>query len=122
MVPYGTFLEPFSESLASGGITSYFLSYFLSIPPLWSFSAHMAMWWLVDLGVYYYLNALLPPRKFEFMRAWVIREILAFPIFMIACFGSRVEWRGEVYNVDWSGVATKISAWTVLLSPFIEIL
>jgi ceramide glucosyltransferase len=110
MVLYGTFLEPFSESLVSGGITSFFLSHFLSIPPLWSFSVHMGMWWLSDLAVYYYLNGLIPRRKFEFARAWVLREIMAFPIFIIACFGSRVEWRGEVYSVDWSGVATKVSA------------
>lgn len=110
MVPYGTFLEPFSESLVSGGITSYFLSHFFAISSLWSFSIHLGLWWLIDLGVYYYLNGVLPPRKTEFMRAWVLREILALPIFMIACLGSTVEWRGEVYDVDWSGVATKVSA------------
>ena len=101
MVLAATLLEPFTECVVVVSITAASLHYLFGIP-LWVLpTIHFPLWLLVDLDVYASLagHPLPAARRWEFILAWLAREILALPIFLLAIFGNEVEWRGQKYQV-----------------------
>ncbi|TFK36872.1 glycosyltransferase family 21 protein [Crucibulum laeve] len=101
MVLAATILEPFTESVMLSVIAASSLSVLLGFPP-WIFLAlHFTLWLLVDLDVYASLAGHSLPKEsaYGFIIAWAAREILAFPIWLLAIFGDEVVWRGKKYQV-----------------------
>lgn len=101
MVLSATLLEPFTESVFLGALTSMSVQ-FLTGFPAWLFLLfHFQLWLAVDLDVYTSLAGHLPPSGTLawFLTAWVIRELLAFPIWFFAVVGSEVVWRGKKYHM-----------------------
>ncbi|KAF4573082.1 hypothetical protein EYR40_003835 [Pleurotus pulmonarius] len=101
MVLAATLLEPFTESIILSLIAASSSKYLFGFPMLLFFPLHFAAWLSVDLDVYASLAGFPLPsdRTWGFLVAWAAREVLALPIWVIAMFGSRVEWRGKQYQV-----------------------
>lgn len=101
MVLAATLLEPFTESVLVSIIASASLKHLLRVSPWLFIPLHFLVWLFVDLDVYASLagHPLPPAMRYEFIAAWIGRELLALPIFLFAIFGSEVVWRGRKYEV-----------------------
>ena len=99
MVLSATIIEPFTECLALCIIGMFSVGPILGIPPLVFAATHLAAWLSVDLGVYAALagHPLPVSEWWSFIGAWAIREIAAFPIWVMGVVGNEVTWRGEPY-------------------------
>ncbi|KAI0068298.1 glycosyltransferase family 21 protein [Artomyces pyxidatus] len=96
-----TLVEPFTESIVLSAIAGTSLRYLTGFP-LWAFlPTHFLCWILVDLDVYESLASysLPPSKRLSFLAAWLARELLALPIWLLAIFGDEVEWRGKRYQI-----------------------
>ncbi|KAG1758990.1 hypothetical protein EDD22DRAFT_161790 [Suillus occidentalis] len=101
MVLAATILEPFTENLIASSIAAASLWYLFDIP-VWLFLVvHHAAWLWVDLDVYESLagHPLPADRRWWFISAWCLRELLALPIWFLAMLGNEVIWRGKKYEV-----------------------
>ncbi len=119
MVAAATYIEPITESIPAGLMGLFALRHFLLFPyalsstPLLAASlavlaAHFTLWHLVDRSVLYALSGgmpLPPGEELLFTFAWVVRELLALPIWAWAVVGSTVDWRGHRYRILSSGRA-----------------
>ncbi|KAF9521133.1 glycosyltransferase family 21 protein [Hydnum rufescens UP504] len=105
MVLLATLLEPLTECLALCCVGAWGLGAFFNFSLSLFFLAHIGLWLTVDLGVYSVLAAspLQMATLWPFIGAWVLREIVALPIWLIAVLGSDVVWRGELYTVTLDG-------------------
>lgn len=110
MVLAATMLEPATESLLSGLIGSFTINVLFNgttrINWVW-YMFHMMIWLVIDYFQYLTIfnlsnEALDVARKFQFqrfIRFWILREILAFPIWLIAMCGSGIDWRGQPFKI-----------------------
>lgn len=105
MVLSATLLEPLTESVFLGVLVSLSVRTLTGLPLWASLPLHFALWLAVDLDVYSSLagNSLPPGSRTSFLTAWVIRELLAFPIWFYAVIGSEVTWRGKKYRMLQNG-------------------
>ncbi|KZT75047.1 glycosyltransferase family 21 protein [Daedalea quercina L-15889] len=105
MVLAATLVEPFSESVMAGSLAAIGSRYLFDITPWLFLPLHFILWLLVDLDVCDSLSGRRVPllSRLAFIGAWVARELLAFPIWLFAIFGSEVEWRGRRYQVMKNG-------------------
>jgi ceramide glucosyltransferase len=111
MVLAATLLEPLTESITAGAFTMWSL-WQLNIPiPAPVFSClHLLAWITVDFYVYAALAMHhVPADQFKsFCAAWLLRELLAFPIWLRAVLGSEVEWRGTKYQMRKNGEVDRV--------------
>ena len=113
MVLSATLLEPWTESIALGAITALSLNCLFGTSHLLFLACHFSAWIIVDLDVYRSIGGHLPPQgsRTSFFVAWMIRELLTFPIWLYAVVGSQVTWRGKKYKMLRNGeVAPVISS------------
>lgn len=111
MVLAATLLEPTTESLLSGIIGSFAINVIMrnKTQILWKwFFIHMLIWFMVDLLQYQRIcttvdeNSGQKARMFQlrkFIQFWLLREVLAFPIWLKAMCGSGIEWRGQQFKI-----------------------
>ncbi|KAI0305015.1 glycosyltransferase like family 2-domain-containing protein [Russula brevipes] len=111
MTLLATLLEPFTESIMLSAIAATSARFLAGIPIRLFLPAHFVLWVLVDLDVHASLAGHpLPQAKWRnFLVAWVVREVLAFPIWLLAMFGDEVEWRGRRYRVLGNGEAERVA-------------
>ena len=109
-----TMIEPFTESIVCGLCGTWAISrlFGANIPALWL--VHMGVWLSVDLRVRRSLGTNVrgmgpPEGTAGFVLAWMIREILALPVFFYAVLGSEVVWRGKKYRIIQSGESRRSS-------------
>ncbi len=106
MVFTATLLEPLTECLAVMLIGWYALSSMNDRVPFLAFALiHVGVWLTLDLGVYAAIagHPLPPSERFSFVGAWMLRELMAFPIWLYGVVGSDVVWRGRTYTVRHNG-------------------
>jgi ceramide glucosyltransferase len=103
-----TMLEPFTESIFGGlcGMWAIARLFGANVAALWL--VHMATWLAVDLSVRRHLGTNVrgmgpPEGKLAFVGAWLVREVLAMPIYLYALCGDQVIWRGKTYRIGQSG-------------------
>ena len=101
MVLSATLLEPWTESIALGTVAVLSIHSLFGIPYLLFLACHFSAWLLVDLDVYCSIAGHPLPRgsRTSFLIAWLIRELLAFPIWLYAVTGSQVTWRRKEYKM-----------------------
>ena len=101
MVLSATLLEPWTESIALGTIAALSTRSLFGIPCWFFLACHFSAWILADLDVYCSVAGHPVPQgsRTSFFIAWVIRELLAFPIWLYAVIGSQVTWRGKKYRM-----------------------
>jgi ceramide glucosyltransferase len=111
MVFAATLVEPLTEGLILSFVGFASLRYFTGLP-LWLFYVlHFACWLLVDFDVYASLAGHPVPdsTRWAFIGAWIVREVLALPIWVLAIIGDQVEWRGRKYKVVRHGEVRRAS-------------
>ncbi|KAJ3029477.1 UNVERIFIED_CONTAM: hypothetical protein HDU68_012057 [Siphonaria sp. JEL0065] len=97
-------LEPFTECLLNGVVSSYAFSYFFGIPRLSFFVGHVLCWFLSDLLLGLAIEKSMVTDNFlRFVAAWIMREISTLPVHLHACAGSSVEWRGAPFRLQPDG-------------------
>lgn len=101
-------IEPFTESIFCGLCGTWAISRLFggNIPALWL--VHMGLWLSVDLSVRRSLrtriHGMVPKESTGmFVVAWMIREVLALPVFLYGIIGDEVTWRGRRYKIIQSG-------------------
>ena len=104
-----TLLEPFTESVMVGILTSWSIQRLLGIASWIFLPLHFIVWILVDLDVYASLagHPLPDNIRWTFIASWMARELLAFPIWLLAMIDDEVEWRGQKYRVLPNGEVAK---------------
>jgi ceramide glucosyltransferase len=115
MVLSATILEPWTESIALGAITALSVHSLFGTSYLLFLACHFSAWIFVDLDVYRSIAGHLPPQgsRTSFFVAWMIRELLAFPIWLYAVVGSHVTWRGKTYRMLRNGEVVPVKPSTV---------
>ncbi|EPQ60509.1 hypothetical protein GLOTRDRAFT_108983 [Gloeophyllum trabeum ATCC 11539] len=105
MVLAATLIEPFTESVVVGLLTSTSLHYLFHVPRWLFLGCHFATWLAVDLDVYASLAGHPVPdsSRWTFVGAWLMREVLALPIWTLGMLGNEVDWRGRRYRVLQNG-------------------
>ncbi|KAF8319302.1 glycosyltransferase family 21 protein [Clavulina sp. PMI_390] len=105
-----TLLEPFTECIMLGLVGFATIAAPWGIP--WAIFAvlHVAGWLALDLGVYAAIAGHPLPRAewANFLVAWAIRELSAFPIWLVGVLGTDVTWRGVKYTVKGHGKVAKV--------------
>ncbi|PCH33939.1 glycosyltransferase family 21 protein [Wolfiporia cocos MD-104 SS10] len=111
MVFAATMIEPLTESVVLGILTSIGAKYLFGIPQWLFLPLHFLLWLCVDLDVSASLagHPVPPSSRWAFVGSWAVRELLAFPIWLLAIVGSQVEWRGQQYKVTRNGEVRKVS-------------
>ncbi|KAI3621816.1 glycosyltransferase family 21 protein [Moniliophthora roreri] len=101
MVLLATLLEPLTESVVLSVIGGTSLKYLFGFPVRLFLAIHFSLLLFVDLDVYGSLagHPLPASIRWEFLAAWVIREVCALPIFLYAVVGDEVIWRGKRYRI-----------------------
>lgn len=109
MVLIATIAEPFTECFVAGAIAAVSLRRLLGISPWLFLPVQLLAWLWVDFDVYESLagRPLPSEKRWRFLAAWFIRELLALPIFLLAIFGNEVVWRGQTYQITKSGRAKR---------------
>lgn len=110
MVLAATLLEPTTESIFSGIIGSFSLNVLFSnsfkINWIW-FLFHMVVWFTIDFFQFKKITSLANDalnfsssfETQEFTKFWLLRELLALPIWVIAMCGSAIDWRGQQFQI-----------------------
>ncbi|WWC68954.1 uncharacterized protein I206_102890 [Kwoniella pini CBS 10737] len=105
-----TLLEPFTESILAGLYGSWAIKRLLgaNIPAL--FLVNLTVWLLIDLSTRKALETNIknfkPPSNIGFfILAWLARECLALPIWLLAMTSDIVVWRGRRYKIISSGMS-----------------
>ncbi|QPG75072.1 hypothetical protein FOA43_002412 [Brettanomyces nanus] len=126
MVLAATLVEPATECLMSGLIGSFSLSviFWQCKFNVLYFSLHVLIWFLVDYCQFHLLASYVKALPTDgtswqfpyflrtsyhcqgglmsvaqFIPVWITRELLAFPIWLIAMIGSRIDWRGQPFKI-----------------------
>lgn len=117
MVLAATLVEPTTESLISGLMGTFAVSrLFLTTSfSMWFFGLHMLCWLCLDYIQFYtwisninslatcpaWLDNVAPTRRgfWEWLQFWVMREVLALPIWVTAMIGHEINWRGKPFMI-----------------------
>ncbi|OBA23101.1 hypothetical protein METBIDRAFT_29634 [Metschnikowia bicuspidata var. bicuspidata NRRL YB-4993] len=117
MVLAATLVEPTTESLVCGLMGTYALSklFWGRLFSLEFFAFHMACWFVCDYTQYHiwaqnitatlhgplWLRGIDPSlrSKWQWLKIWIMRELLALPIWLAAMVGHEIEWRGKPFMI-----------------------
>ncbi|TPX31536.1 hypothetical protein SmJEL517_g05154 [Synchytrium microbalum] len=111
VVTVATLIEPFTESIVCGLLGVWGWSYFLG----WTRSQcimflvmHFIGWIASDTVIAFTIDDSLAKSADVYFLAWIVREVMALPIWCIAMAGYIVEWRGKPFRLNPDGTATAI--------------
>lgn len=109
LLPTLIVLEPLGESVIQGAVASLAAGYLLEMSPLAFFIGHLLVWFLSDyILIRIVQNGPLPFSKFEFLAAWLFREMMAPYIILQGHMTHYVVWRNRKYHVKWGGEVERI--------------
>ncbi|XP_048257058.1 ceramide glucosyltransferase-like [Haliotis rufescens] len=111
MLPTLILLEPISECMIIGVCASFAIQHLFDISASVVFLLHILCWFLLDYTLITTVeNGPLKFSKFEFLVAWLMREMLVVYVF-IQCHRTRtITWRNKVYRLRWGGLAEEIKS------------
>ncbi|KAJ1550972.1 hypothetical protein HK096_003921 [Nowakowskiella sp. JEL0078] len=99
-VPLATIVEPITESTVNGLLGAYGFDKLFGISPFLFVPIHFALWLASDYLISTTMDPDSPGFSFD---AWCLREITAIPLYVYSIFGSTVDWRGTIYQLNWDG-------------------
>lgn len=121
MVLAATLLEPTTESILNGIIGSFAINVLVNgeIGIYWRwFFTHLIIWFIIDVMQFKLIrnnnnetiancnsnsNTIELKREEirigEFVKFWILREVLAFPIWLKSMLGTGIEWRGQQFKI-----------------------
>ena len=94
--PAAFFIEPLTTCLISGLIGALAFQHFFELPFYLGFLIHLVSWYLGDLFVTESVGGRLYPSH---PLVWLLREALAFPLWLHIASGSTVQWRGKTLKI-----------------------
>ncbi|XP_005106100.2 ceramide glucosyltransferase-B [Aplysia californica] len=104
MVPTLIVIEPVGESIVLGVLASWATMFLFDASPLAFFLSHLLVWFLFDyILIRIVENGPLPFSKFEFVVAWLMREVLSPYIILVSHLNDHVVWRNKKYRIRWGG-------------------
>jgi ceramide glucosyltransferase len=101
--PLAFLMEPFVNALVSGVTGAFALHALLGFPFLPFLAAHLSVWALCDLLMIQRLQSRINLRVFFI---WILREALAFPLWVHMACGNTVTWRGNRLKILAGGLVT----------------
>lgn len=108
-VPTLIFLEPISECFLQGVLISWSIEYLFGVSSMAFFLLHVLVWFLVDYTLLRTCqNGPLPFSKFEFLCAWLFREVTALYLSLRSHSSSVIVWRHRKYRLRWGGTIEEI--------------
>ncbi|KAK6192205.1 hypothetical protein SNE40_003717 [Patella caerulea] len=109
MIPTFILLEPLSECMIMGVVGSWAAQFLFDISPMAFFLMHVLCWFLLDYVMFCMVqNGPLPFSKFEYVVAWLLRELSSPYILFLRHTGSYIIWRNRKYKVHWGGYTEEI--------------
>jgi ceramide glucosyltransferase len=112
-------IEPVTESVFLGLLTSLCWSVVTAYSAMVFFVAHMVAWYFMDLLLFRYMADGDMGDLAWYTAAWIGRELSAALIFVYAAFGSnRVNWRGNLYRLRFGGIVEPIRRASLSSRPF----
>lgn len=109
LLPHLMFFEPLSECMLLGVIVSWAMEYMFGISPMGFFLLHVLLWFLCDYTLLRIVeNGPLPFSKFEFLVAWLLREVLAFYLTLQSHRTPYIKWRHKSYKAHWGGIIEEV--------------
>lgn len=110
MVPTMILLEPLSECMVLGALSSWSVSVLFHWDALVFYLVHILMWLMSDwLMLSIVQNGSLPFNKFEFVIGWLLRECTGPYLFFNALWNPAIRWREREFRLAWGGVAHEIT-------------
>jgi ceramide glucosyltransferase len=106
----GTLYEPWTECFLSGFVGGTAFNYFFQIPFLLFFSIHVFIWFLCDVLVMSTLEPKFLSSIGLYVTSWIIKETFAAPLWIAAMIGTKVEWRGKHFILNWDGTVSNSSS------------
>ncbi|KAK7465908.1 hypothetical protein BaRGS_00037518 [Batillaria attramentaria] len=105
MIPTLIVLEPLSECIVMGVAASWAVQYLFDFSAMGYFLLHVLLWFLLDFLMFsIVVRGSLPFSKFEFLVAWLLREILSPYVLFTSHRNQTVAWRNKKYKLKWGGV------------------
>ncbi|XP_022340706.1 ceramide glucosyltransferase-like [Crassostrea virginica] len=109
LLPHLILFEPLSECMLMGVIASWAAEYIFGISSMGFFLMHVLVWFLFDYTLLTCVeNGPLPFSKFEFLVAWILREVLSIWMTIQSHKTSIVQWRHKKYRVLWGGTIEEL--------------
>ncbi|ESO97458.1 hypothetical protein LOTGIDRAFT_214304 [Lottia gigantea] len=110
MLPLFVFLEPLSECMIMGVAASWAVQFLFDFSPMGFFLLHVLLWFLLDYVLICVVqNGPLPFSKFEFVVAWLLRELSSPYILLLRHADSTIQWRNKKYKVRWGGITEEVT-------------
>jgi len=100
-VPLAFLIEPVVGSVVSFLFGCWSLGFLFGISPLFVMIFHFSVWGASDLLIQKRLKAELGPR---WLGCWILRELLALPLWISIAMGSTVTWRGREFTLETGGI------------------
>ncbi|XP_071954452.1 ceramide glucosyltransferase-like isoform X2 [Antedon mediterranea] len=103
-VPTILIAEPITESIALGIWNSWSFNYLFGLDPILFFLSHISTWMLLGfIQLRIVQNDKLNFSKFDFVVAWLYRELMTPYLFMKGMMKTTVTWRNQTYRLKWGG-------------------
>jgi len=99
--PLPFLLEALAYSFLPGVLGAIAMASLFGLSPLLTFSIHLIIWAALDLAVMKSMGARIQRNTVFY---WLLREILALPIWVNVASGNTVLWRGEKYRLSMGGL------------------
>eukprot|EP01125_Pyxidicula_operculata_P009954 TRINITY_DN3278_c0_g1_i1.p1 TRINITY_DN3278_c0_g1~~TRINITY_DN3278_c0_g1_i1.p1 ORF type:complete len:306 (+),score=30.50 TRINITY_DN3278_c0_g1_i1:537-1454(+) len=107
----GILLEPISGILGLGFMLSTVSYMLFKINPFIILGAHVVLWLIGDIIAFVSFSKQWPKFKFPwlFIPAWLLVELLFWPILIYILCGNTVNWRGKIFRLKWGGDAEPLN-------------
>lgn len=99
--PLAFLIEPLFFSLLSGVIGALAFQTWLGVPWYAFIGGHLLIWLFFDLKLMQQLESRL---TFEMVASWLLRELLALPLWLHMAVGNSVDWRGKRLRIRTGGL------------------
>lgn len=108
MMPWPGLIEPFTECFGLGLLGALCLYRLLSINPLLFLLVHTTLWFTFDLILLKLIENGPLPSLCQVGRAWLLRELWTFPLFLCGVWSREVIWKGGHFRLKFGGTAVKL--------------
>ena len=99
--------EPLSECFLCGLFGGAAFQYLLEIPMISFFIIHFSGWLIIDMLLMYRIEPGFLSSFCFYLAAWIVRETMVLPLWMIAIIGTQVDWRGKNFALNPDGTVSR---------------
>ncbi|OMH82521.1 Ceramide glucosyltransferase [Zancudomyces culisetae] len=106
-VPGAVLLEPFTESVVVGVLTSLALNSLYGVPKAQFLIWHFLLWFISDFMLFLrqrkQTEGGIPKLSMQLILSYFIRELSALPVWIIGISGNTASWRDKLYKINFDG-------------------